>query len=151
MFNVYYNNSIKNDEQGNRSTGKLQFKIVVDLSQIKQYSSFLSNGSNKAELIRFFVSRCERQLLIIGDAKLYVAFDEQCISIKVDGSGELVKDLECNQVHCYVHIMFTIQLTMLSSPRLILMFLLSPSPYLLKFQVTCLFALVLKVMPTSNP
>ena len=40
------------------------------------------------------MSRCPRQLLIIGDAKLYVVFDEQCI--KADGSGGLVEDLECN-------------------------------------------------------
>ena len=33
--------------------------------------------------------------MIIGDAKLYVVFDEQCI--KADGSGGLVKDLEYNQ------------------------------------------------------
>ena len=55
MFNVYYTNSIKNQKRGNRSTGKLQFKTVVGSSQIKQCSSFVSNGSNKVELIRFFV------------------------------------------------------------------------------------------------
>ena len=113
MFNAYYTNSIKNQKRGNRSTGKLQFKTVVGSSQIKQCSSFLSNGSNKAELIRFFVSRCERQLLIIGNGKLYVVFDEQCISTKADGSGELVKILSAIRKRpipecCYMHIMFTI-------------------------------------------
>ena len=43
------------------------------------------------------MSRCERQSLIIGDGKLNDAFDEQCIRIKVDGSSELIEDLECNQ------------------------------------------------------
>ena len=43
------------------------------------------------------MSRWERQSLINGDAKLYVAFDEQCICIKADRSSELIEDLECYQ------------------------------------------------------
>ena len=35
--------------------------------------------------------------MINGDAKLCVAFDEQCICIKADGSSELNEDIECNQ------------------------------------------------------
>ena len=34
------------------------------------------------------------------DAKLCVVFDEQIIYIKTDGSSELIKDLEYNQVEC---------------------------------------------------
>ena len=59
--------------------------------------AFLSNGNSKAELIRFLVSRLERQSLIIGDSKSYIVFDEQCICIKADDSRELIEDLECNQ------------------------------------------------------
>ena len=66
-------------------------------SKIKQWGAFLSNGNNKAELIRFLVSRWKSQSSIIGDAKLYVAFDEKCICIKADGFSELIEDLECNQ------------------------------------------------------
>ena len=40
VFDVHYENSIKNDERGNHSTGKLQFKAIVGLSQIKQWGSF---------------------------------------------------------------------------------------------------------------
>ena len=43
------------------------------------------------------MSRWERQSLIIGDAKLYVAFDEQTICIKTDRFSELIEDLKCYQ------------------------------------------------------
>ena len=82
VLDVYYKNSIKNAGRGNRSTGKLQFKLIVCSSKIKQWGAFLSNGKNKAELIRFLVSRWKSQSSIIADAKLYVAFDEKCICIK---------------------------------------------------------------------
>ena len=97
VFDVYYKNSIKNAERGNRSSGKLQFKVIVGSSKIKQWGAFLSNGNNKAELIRFLMSRWKIQSSIIGAAKLCVAFDEKCICIKADGSSELIEDLECNQ------------------------------------------------------
>ena len=97
MYDKYCRNSIKNAERGNHSTGKLKFTTIVDSSQIKQWSVFLSNGNNKVELIQFSVSRWERQIMINGDAKLCVAFDEQCICIKADGSSELNEDTECNQ------------------------------------------------------
>ena len=90
VFDVYYENSIK-------ATGKLQFKAIFGSSQIKQWGAFLSNGNNKAELIRFLVSRWERQSFIIGDANLYVVVDVQYICIKTDGSSELIENLECNQ------------------------------------------------------
>lgn len=53
VFDVYYDNSIKYAESGNRCTDKLQFKIIVGSSQIKEWDAFLSNENNKAKLIRF--------------------------------------------------------------------------------------------------
>ena len=94
---------------------------LVGSSQIKLWSAFLSNGNNKAELIPFMVSRWERHILIIGDSKLYIAFDEQCICIRADGSSEVISGQIIHASETDV--------------------LLSPSPYLLNFHVTCVFAL----------
>ena len=97
VFDRYYENSIKNSERSNRSTGDLQFRNIIGSSLIKQWGAFLSNGDNKAELIRFLVSRWERQNQILGDAKLYVAYDEKCLCIQTSGPSVLINDLECSQ------------------------------------------------------
>ena len=72
-----------------RSTGKLQFKSIVGSSVIKQWGVFLSNGCNKTELIRFLVRRWQSGSLL-GDVKLYVAYDESCFCIEAAGSNTVV-------------------------------------------------------------
>lgn len=49
VFDVYREHSIKNAERTRRETGKLQFKRIIGTQVIKQYTSFLSSGSNKME------------------------------------------------------------------------------------------------------
>ena len=51
VFDVYRENSIKDAERGNRESGKLEVKRIVDTQKVKQFSSLLSNGSNKMTLI----------------------------------------------------------------------------------------------------
>ena len=79
VFDVYLEDSIKNAERGKREVGKLQFKTILGSQQIKQWGAFLSSGNNKNELIRFLVRRWKNNCSIIGNIKLYVAFDDQCL------------------------------------------------------------------------
>ena len=87
MFDVYYENSLNNAERGNRSTGKLLFKLLLAHLTLSNGVPFSQMETIK-QLIRF---------LIIGDTELYVAFDEQYICIKANGSRELIEDLERNE------------------------------------------------------
>ena len=97
VFNVYYENSIKNAERGNCSTGKLQINAIIGSSKIKQWGAFLSNNKNKSELIHFFISRWKSNCAVIRDSKLFIAYDEKCVCIQSDGSFDFIEDLECNQ------------------------------------------------------
>ena len=63
VFDVYCESPIKNAERGHRSTGALQFKNIVCLSQIKQWGAFLSNGRNKAEMVCRWQSNFYQELL----------------------------------------------------------------------------------------
>lgn len=96
VFDVYLEDSIKNAERGKREVGKLQFKTILGSQQIKQWGAFLSSGNNKTELIRFLVRRWKNNCSIIGNIKLYVAFDDQCIHIQENGSSQLIEELQCN-------------------------------------------------------
>ena len=95
VFDVYRESSMKNAERGHRSTGALQFKNIVGSSQIKQWGAFLSNGRNKAEMIRFLVRRWQSNGKLLGEAVLYVAYDK-CICIEANDSRYFNADLECN-------------------------------------------------------
>ena len=96
VFDVYRESSMKNAERGHRSTGALQFKNIVGSSQIKQWGAFLPNGRNKAEMIRFLVRQWQSNGKLLGEAVLYVAYDEKCICIESNGSRYFNADLECN-------------------------------------------------------
>ena len=48
------------------------------------------------EFIRFLVSRWKSQCSAIGESKLYVSFDEECVCIQSNGLCEPVEALECN-------------------------------------------------------
>ena len=96
VFNVNRENSIKNAERGNRSTSQIQFNVIVGSAKITQWGTFLSNNKNKSQLIRFLVSRWESQCSAIGESKLYVSFDEECVSIQSSGFCEPVEALRCN-------------------------------------------------------
>ena len=81
VFDVYRENSIKDAERGNRESGKLEVKRIVGAQKVKQFSSLLSNGSNKMTLIRFLVSRWQREHACIGATQIYVGFNETCIKL----------------------------------------------------------------------
>ena len=56
-------------------------KRIVGAQKVKQFSSLLSNGSNKMTLIRFLVSRWQREHACIGATQIYVGFNETCIKL----------------------------------------------------------------------
>ena len=96
VFDVYRKSSIKNAERNHRETGKLKFKKIIGCQVIKQWGSFLSCGENKAELIRFLVSRWKENCDVIGDLDVYVAFDESCIKLGPNGRSRNVPALASN-------------------------------------------------------
>ena len=96
VFDVYRDDSIKLAERGHRSVGTIQFKQIIGAAPIKQWGSFLSDGKNKEELIRFLVRRWKTKTSVIGNKKLYIAFDEECIRID-GGRAESVPQLQSNQ------------------------------------------------------
>ena len=96
VFDVYRENSIKNAERGNRSTGQIQFNVIVGSTKITQWGTFLSKNKNKSQLIRFLVSRWKSQCSAIRESKLYVSFDEECVCIQSNGLCEPVEALGCN-------------------------------------------------------
>ena len=85
VFDVYRKSSIKNAERNHRETGKLKFKKIIGCQVIKQWGSFLSSGENKKELLRFLVSRWEKNCDVIGDLDVYVTFDGSCIKLGSNG------------------------------------------------------------------
>ena len=81
VFDVYRKNSIKNAERLTRETGKLEVKRIVGGQNVKQFSSLLSNGTNKMTLIRFLVSRWQTKNDCIGTTQVSVGFNGTCISL----------------------------------------------------------------------
>ena len=96
VFDVYRENSIKNAEKGNCLTGQTEFSVIVGSAKITQWGTFLLNNKNKSQLIRFLLSRWKSQCSAIGESKLYVSFDEECVCIQSNGSYEPVEALGCN-------------------------------------------------------
>ena len=87
--------------------------------------------------------------MIIEGAKLYVAFHEQCICIKTDGSSKLIEDLECNQEEVNTRMLLHAEHICRSTENVIIHAseadaLIIASPYLPNFQVTCVFSMPLK-------
>ena len=93
---VYRENSIKNAEKGNHSTGQIEFSVIVGSAKITEWGTFLSNKKNKSQLIRFLVSRWKSQCSTIGESNFYVSFDKECVCIQSNGSFEPVEALGCN-------------------------------------------------------
>ena len=81
VFDVCWENSLKNSDRGNHSTGQIQFNVITGSAKISQWGPFLSNNKSKSQLIRFLVSRWKSQCSTIGESKLYVSFDEEYICI----------------------------------------------------------------------
>ena len=48
VFDVYWENSIKNAKRGNRATGLIRFNVVTGSAKITQWGTFLSNTKNKS-------------------------------------------------------------------------------------------------------
>ena len=145
VFDVYYKNSIKNAETRNRSTSELRFKTIVGSSQTGQWGVFLSNRNNKVALIRFL---CQdgKENVWHWRRKIICCFCWAMLLHKGWWSCELIEDLDCNQEVADTRMMLHAQHLWHSSENyscMKLMFLLSRSPYLLKFQVTCVFVLAL--------
>ena len=51
VFDVYRENSLKNSDRGNHSTGQIQFNVISGSAKITQWGPFLSNNKNKSQLI----------------------------------------------------------------------------------------------------
>ena len=96
VFDVCRENLIKNAEKGNCSTGQIEFNVFVGSTKITQWGTFLSNNKNKSQLIRFLISRWKSQCSAIGESKLHVSFDEECVCLQSNGSCESVEALGCN-------------------------------------------------------
>ena len=96
VFDVYRENSIKNAEKENLSTGQIEFNVIVGSVKITQWDTFLSNNKHKSKLIRFLVSWWKSQCSAIGESKLCVSFDEECVCIQSNGSCEPVEALGCS-------------------------------------------------------
>ena len=96
VFDVYHDHSIKNAERGNRSTGELQFSVIIGSAKIKQWGTFLSNNKNKAAFIRFLVSRWKDHPSELGQSNLFLGFDTECICVRSNGHWERVEALESN-------------------------------------------------------
>ena len=47
VFDVYWENSIKNAGRGNCSTGQIQFSVIIGSAKITQWGTFLSDNKNK--------------------------------------------------------------------------------------------------------
>ena len=105
VFDVYRENSIKNAERGNRSTGQIQFNVIIGSAKITQQGTFLSNSKNKSQLIRFLVSRWKNQCSAIGESRLYVSFNEECASILSSGLCEPPEALGCNHEEAVTRIL----------------------------------------------
>ena len=96
VFDVYRENSIKNAERRNRSTGQIQFIVIIGSAKITQWGTFLSNSKNKSQLIPFLVSRWKSQCSAIEESRLYVSFNEECASILSSSLCEPLEALGCN-------------------------------------------------------
>ena len=96
VFGVYRENSMKNAKRGNRSTGQIQFNVIIGSAKITQWGTFLSNNKNKSQLIWFLVWRWTSQCSAIGESKLYVFFNEECVCIQSNGLCEPAEAYACN-------------------------------------------------------
>ena len=94
---------MKNAERGHRETSNLKFKTIVGSQTMRQYGAFLSNSSNKAELVRFLVSRWNESHACIQDTQVFVAFDETCSQVGVD---EAIDRLRCNHEEADTRMLF---------------------------------------------
>ena len=83
-------------KEENCSTGQIQFNVIVGSTKITKWGTFLSNNNKKSQLLRCLVSRWKSQCSAIEEWKLYVSFDEECISIQSNGLCEPVEALGCN-------------------------------------------------------
>ena len=61
VFDVYFEQSIKNSERNRRCLGTVSFKKIVGSHVALQCNSFLGLNHNKTELAKFLVSEWEKK------------------------------------------------------------------------------------------
>ena len=70
VFDTYRAISIKNAERIKRSSGSIKFQGIKKDHPVKQWSSFLSVGENKTEMIDFLVNEWKNNKYFEGDAAI---------------------------------------------------------------------------------
>ena len=93
VFDVYFEESIKNVERNRRCSSTISFKKIVPNNVIRQWHSFLGDGNNKTELVKFLVSEWKKKS-IPGMKILYVTTGAECWCINDD---TCIEELNCTQ------------------------------------------------------
>ena len=98
VFYVYKDDSIKNAERIRRSSGQIAIRKIVPSSPVNQWSQFLSMGSNKAALDRFFVSQWSnhQHFTTVDRGTFLVTVDDVCMELSRHGERSMFH-LKCSQ------------------------------------------------------
>ena len=78
VFDVYWDQSIKNAERLRKGSGNLVFQNLKPSQPIKQWNQFLSSTKNKKELIAFLIYDWKTKTRIVADKYLYVGYEGKC-------------------------------------------------------------------------
>ena len=92
VFDIYFEQSIKNIERNRRCSGTISFKKIVGSHVALQWNLFLGLNHNKTELVKFIVSKWEKKN--ITEKVFYVTYGEKCVCLN-DNQG--VPALYCTQ------------------------------------------------------
>jgi len=95
VFDVYFDESIKNVERSRRCSENISvsFKKIIGNNIIRQWHSFLGEGNNKTELIKFLVSEWKSKQIDNGKI-IYATYGSHCICIN---DGREIAALKCQQ------------------------------------------------------
>ena len=79
VFDVYFEQSIKNIERNRRCSDTISFKNIVGSHVAPQWNSYLDLNHNKTKLVKFLVSEWEKKNKT--EKVICVTYGEKCASI----------------------------------------------------------------------
>ena len=82
VFDVYFEQSIKNIERNQRYSGTISFKKIVGSHVALQWKSFLDLSHNKTEFVKFLTSEWDKKN--ITEKVTYVTYGEKCVCLNDD-------------------------------------------------------------------
>ena len=155
VFDVYWENSIKNAGRGNCSTGQIQFSVIIGSAKITQWGTFLSNNKNKWSWFNFWFQGEKVNVQQLENRSCMFPLMKNASVYSPMVYVNLLKLLNAT-MRRQTWGFFCMQTTYASQLKTsftysILMFFWLLSQHLVKFLVACSFALAPKTKHASYP